>query len=338
MLIYPSDESLGYCQMSLRDKIENCPDIRSHSQTSSPSRMHPVSTNQLPQLYAKLLSERETEATIIADDTRAFHIALRSLDELHFLDWQACRLLTIAGIRCVLHVAERAPSHVRSRIAARIVFDNFDDNFKLNISNFKLNISDLKSSVNRDSELSKDDERIAYQPGALLDRFLTMRGWSKIWHDYLTSRDAHFPRVHAGRTLANQYPHVRTGFITGIDLFHQGSFYQAHEDWESLWMRLDAHDAHQRIERHAAQGLIQLSGAHLHRLKGRHAPAVKLFRAAANHLARAVNLEWLDAPALLAASTRIFDNCRSPEAALEPIVIPFIPLKYADIAIARKHR
>ena len=285
--------------------------------------MHTISTNQLTPLYAALLSERETT---IDDDTRPLCLDLRSVDELHFLDWQACRLLELANIPCVLHIAERAPSHVCTRIAARIVFDNF-----------KSEIEHLKSSGNQDDVSCKCDEAIPYQPGVILNRFLTVRGWAHIWHDYLTSRDAHLPRVHAGRTLAGQFPHVRTGFITGIDLFHQGSFYQAHEDWESLWMRLDGRDCYQSIERHAAQGLIQLSGAHLHRLKGRHAPAVKLFHAATRHLHRALELDWLDVPQLLDASARIFDSCRSPEAALDFIVTPSIPLRFTHTAVARKH-
>lgn len=289
--------------------------------------MHTISTNQLPQLYAALLSERETT---INDDTRPLRLDLRSIDELHFLDWQACRLLELANIPCIFHVAERAPSHVCARIAARIVFDDSGDNLKSEIEHLKL-------SGNQDDVPCKYDEVIPYQPGVILECFLAVRGWAHIWHDYLTSRDAHSPRVHAGRTLAHQFPHVRTGFITGIDLFHQGSFYQAHEDWESLWMRLDGRDTKENIERHAAQGLIQLSGAHLHRLKGRHAPAVKLFHSATRHLRRALELDWLDVPQLLDASTQIFDSCRSPEAALDFIVTPFIPLRHTHTAIARKH-
>lgn len=274
--------------------------------------MHAISTNQLPSLYAALLSERETA---INDDTRPMDVRLQSVDQLHFLDWQACRLLRLADIPCTLHVAECVPSHVCARIAARVV----------------------KSSDIQDDVACKRDAVVSYQPGVILERFLAVRGWSRIWHDYLTSRDAHLPPVHAGRTLAHSFPHVRTGFITGIDLFHQGGFYQAHEDWESLWMRLDGRDARESIERHAAQGLIQLSGAHLHRLKGRHLPAVKLYLSATRHLRRALELDWLDVPQLLNASAQIFDSCHSPAAALDFIVTPFIPLRLTHTAVARKH-
>jgi len=102
-------------------------------------------------------------------------------------------------------------------------------------------------------------------------------------------------------------------------------------------MRLDGRDARENIERHAAQGLIQLSGAHLHRLKGRHLPAVKLFDSATRHLRRALELEWLDVPQLLDASAQIFDSCRSPEAALDFIVTPSIPLRFTHTTVARKH-
>ncbi len=261
---------------------------------------------------------------------RPMHVRLRSIDELHFLDGQACRLLELANIPCILHVAERAPSHLCARIAARIIFVD-------SLIHFKSEISDLKLPGNLGDTPCKHDEVVSYQPGVILERFLNVRGWARIWHDYLTSRDAHLPPVHAGRTLARSFPHVRTGFITGIDLFHQGSFYQAHEDWESLWMRLDGRDARESIERHAAQGLIQLSGAHLHRLKGRHLPAVKLFHAATRHLRRSLELDWLDVPQLLDASAQIFDSCRSPEAALDFIVTPHIPLRSTHTAIARKH-
>ncbi len=280
--------------------------------------MYETKSSDILRLYETLISKREDATTT---NLHALCLRVCSLADLHFLDWQACRLLKLCDVPVVLRVKEIAPAHLTSRVAAHIVFDNSEQS--------ESQISNLESQI---------DSLTIYHHGMILHRFLDVRGWSDVWHEYLTSRDKTLPHVvAAGATLAARFPHLRSGLITGIDLFHQGSYYEAHEDWESLWMRLDANDERERVERRVVQGLIQLSGAHLHRLKSRPAQAGKLFNAASQHLIFARELAWIDVDKLLDESQNIFARCEAHSAAIDDLSFPSIPLRVTHKNIARKH-
>lgn len=233
---------------------------------------------------------------------KSLPLLLSSLDELHFLDWHACALIAGSGApapKFILH--HSAAEHLLSRIAAELIDES-------------------------------KQEFIAYQRGAVLAGFLALKDWPALWHNYLTSRDARREaprRLLAGETLSSPFPHLRAGFVTGIDLFHAGEYYAAHEDWESLWVRLD-----EGPERRAAQGLIQLAGAHIHRLKGRVAQAKQLYEKARSHLTFAgPTLDWLDTEELLARADAAF-TCAE---ATDNLPWPIIPLRNLDLRLPRKH-
>lgn len=56
-------------------------------------------------------------------------------------------------------------------------------------------------------------------------------------------------------------------FLKGIAFFNEEKFYEAHEEWEQIWLKEKGPD------RLFLQGLIQLAGAFHHRQKGRRKPA-----------------------------------------------------------------
>ncbi|MEJ7712121.1 MAG: DUF309 domain-containing protein [Pyrinomonadaceae bacterium] len=267
-----------------------------------------VSTPRIEDLYLRLISgvsgangKRESpELSELIDPQAAAAppLLLSSLDELHFLDWHACALLAGSQIAAPVLILERsaaaaaAAPHLRARVAAE-----FSDDSR-----------DIAAAV-------------PYQPGSVLSRSLSQLDWPQLWHGYLTSRDLRrtAPRRPAlGATLISPFPHLRAGFLTGIDLFHAGEYYAAHEDLEALWMRLD-----DGLERRSAQGLIQLSGAHLHRVKGRVAQAQALYRRARAHLRAAAHaVEWLATDELIASSDAAFTTANPTEL----LPWPFIPL------------
>src|SRR3990167_9189515 len=51
--------------------------------------------------------------------------------------------------------------------------------------------------------------------------------------------------------------------LRGIALFNEGKFYEAHEEWEQIWLKEKGED------RLFYQGLIQLAGAFHHQQKGK---------------------------------------------------------------------
>lgn len=268
---------------------------------------HSVTYLTLRTLYEKMLRRESVNRAVLTDASEPYRhkhsFRLHSLNELHFLDWHAISLLARAERKVTLAINEPASPHVRARTLAEIVSD---------------------SSIELD-----DEER--YEPGAVLARFLDLPESGRIWHDYLTSRDSLPLQCRfAGATLDARFPHLRAGFLAGIDLFHAGEYYAAHEEWEALWMRLD-----EGAERQAAQSLIQLAGAHIHRLKNRPREARKLFLNARGMFLTVDNqLGWLDVPALIEASDFIFDECD----ATQEIAWPVIPLRNQHSHIARKHR
>lgn len=224
---------------------------------------------------------------------------IESIDELHFLDWHACTLLARVRGLVTLVTSTPVPTHTLARTCA---------------------------TVEERGEVAAAG--VKYEPGAVLAQFLSTVGWQNTWHNYLTSRDTP-RRTLAGATLRAKYTHLRLGFVTGIDLFHMGEYYAAHEDWESLWMRLE-----DGPERRAAQGLIMLAGAHIHRLKNRPHQARKLYLRAHAFLREATALDWLDADALLCASDELFASID----ATQQVAWPSIPLRHTHEGIARKHQ
>lgn len=243
-------------------------------------------------------------------------VRLGSLDQVHFLDAHACLLLARARYTPVVVLREPVSAHARARLAANVIAPD-----------------DVKEGAKLFAHY--DPARgasIDYAHGALLSRLFRVHNWRTLWHNYLTSRDRALPAPSACATLDAKHPHLRSGFIAGIDLFNRGEFYQAHEEWEGVWMRLDT-----GVERSAAQGLIQLAGAHLHRLKRRAHEAHKLYTLAVRHLDHAHELDWLDAPALLSDARTFFDAPGVTDAtviARSPLIEPRITHTH----IARKHR
>ncbi len=97
------------------------------------------------------------------------------------------------------------------------------------------------------------------------------------------------------------------GFRAGVDLYHAGYLWEAHEAWEALWKESD--DAQ---ERDFLQGLIQVSAAlikvHIEQWRG----AGRLIARARERLARATGLEGVDVAELLEQFDRCFGD--GPEA------------------------
>lgn len=250
----------------------------------------------LRELYESLLSKQAGRASVAASKSV---FLLESIAEVHFLDWHACTLLARQGGSVTFAISTPVPTYAAARVCATLV-----------------------------ERGAGAGAGVLYEPGAVLAQVLLSLGWQLTWHNYLTSRDTP-RRTLAGATLPARYTHLRLGFVTGIDLFHMGEYYAAHEDWESLWMRLG-----DGPERRAAQGLIGLAGAHIHRLKNRPHQAGKLYLRARAYLQEARALDWLDVEALLRASDELFAFVD----ATRPTAWPSIPLRNIHEGIARKHR
>jgi hypothetical protein len=172
---------------------------------------------------------------------------------------------------------------------------------------------------------------VPYSPGIILQWVrcaISPMRVAPVWRDYLTSLDREF-RVQAGKTLDAAYPHLRLGIVTGVDLFNSGEFYAAHEDWESLWMRLD-----DGPEKSVLQGLIQLCGAHIHRLKGREEPCRTMWEKTRANLERGLGeIHWLDIPKLVEATETVIGT-----PLCDHIALPEIPLVNQHADVPRKHR
>ena len=90
------------------------------------------------------------------------------------------------------------------------------------------------------------------------------------------------------------------GFLAGVDLYHAGYLWEAHEAGEALWTASEV-----PREREFLQGLIQMAAAlikvHVKQWRG----AQRLCARARDRLARATGLEGVDAAELLEQ----FDRC-----------------------------
>lgn len=279
-----------------------------------PFSPHAADAVSLVALYQSLFDNKEFNSESAASDVPLDErpVRLNTFDELHFLDQHACLLLARAHHTPTIVLNQSTSAHLCARIAANFICaSETPDGARL------YNYYSPAHGTGLD-----------YEHGVLLRRALDIHRARALWHNYLTSRDRTLPRAPASATLDGKFPHLLSGFVTGTDLFNCGEFYSAHEDWESLWMRLDA-----GAERSLAQGLIQLAGAHIHRLKARTHEARKLFASARRHLAEAHALDWIDVDSLLAESERIFATD-----ATDAITLPSIPLRDTHTNIARKHR
>ena len=78
-------------------------------------------------------------------------------------------------------------------------------------------------------------------------------------------------------------------YLHGIDLFNQEKFFEAHEVWESIWMRS------QGETKIFYQALIQAAGALLHMRNGNRQGALHLFAASLDKFSR-VPREFLGLP------------------------------------------
>ncbi len=73
----------------------------------------------------------------------------------------------------------------------------------------------------------------------------------------------------------NQPPH---NFLTGVDLFNQGEYFEAHEVWEELWMECPS------PERRFIQALIQAAVAIYHFSRGNFTGATRLFHSGRRYM------------------------------------------------------
>jgi predicted metal-dependent hydrolase len=69
-------------------------------------------------------------------------------------------------------------------------------------------------------------------------------------------------------------------FRAGLDEFQKARFFEAHEEWEALWMTSDGD------EKLFLQALIQLAAACVHLTRANAAPGVRLLTLADEKLAR----------------------------------------------------
>jgi len=74
-------------------------------------------------------------------------------------------------------------------------------------------------------------------------------------------------------------PDFVTHFLRGIERFNNLEFWEAHEEWEEIWLHASS-EVHQFL-----QGLIQIAAAYHHVKRGTLRGAVRLFDAALARLA-----------------------------------------------------
>ena len=231
--------------------------------------------------------------------------ALPTLEHLHWLDRQAIKLAARLDRPTRLVLDDDPPAHLRARLEAQC--------------------------LTRADAAPYLGQVVPYAPGFILHWVRCVLPTARLvalWRDYQTSLDrAH--RIPTGSSYAERFPHLRLGLMLGADLFNCGEFYAAHEDWESLWMRLP-----EGGEKLVIQGLIQLCGVHIHRLKGRAEPMQVLFDKARLNLAEGgQDTPWLDVAQLLRETETIL---QTPLAA--PIRAPEIPLVNEHADVPCKHR
>ncbi len=90
---------------------------------------------------------------------------------------------------------------------------------------------------------------------------------------YLPGKNLHPDEGHLPQ-MGNQ------AFLYGVDLYHAGFFFEAHEAWESIWLTLNKLD----LRRTMLMGLIQNSAAMLKLALGQSDPARQLSRRAFHYI------------------------------------------------------
>ncbi|MBX7223073.1 MAG: DUF309 domain-containing protein [Blastocatellia bacterium] len=231
--------------------------------------------------------------------------SLTDISDLHFLDHHAAKIAARLGKKPMFVFQEEPPCWMRVRI-------------------------DGCCLTKESSRFLHLEEVVPYRPGLVVRWLATGTPHAQVaqaWREYQTSVDTECA-VPAGSTLADNWPHLRLGLVKGVDLFHCGEFYAAHEDWESLWMRLEA-----GCEQSLMQGLIQLCGAHIHRLKGRQKSSQIMWEKARRNLETGAETDWIDVSQLVLTSEKAL---RAPLG--EPIAWPTIPLVNRFPDVPRKHR
>lgn len=108
-------------------------------------------------------------------------------------------------------------------------------------------------------------------------------------------------------------PDARDLFSKGIREFRSGRFFEAHEEWESLWK--DAREPEKRV----LQGLIQLAAGCVHLGRGRVAPAERLFGLAEEKLVREPRAPFaIDVERLVGAIRSAREELRSARTLADP--------------------
>jgi hypothetical protein len=74
-------------------------------------------------------------------------------------------------------------------------------------------------------------------------------------------------------------PESEGAFQRGLDLFHRGAFYEAHEAWEEVWRACEDPES-----RTLLKGLVQTAAALHHRARGAHRGAARVGAKALTHL------------------------------------------------------
>jgi uncharacterized protein len=99
----------------------------------------------------------------------------------------------------------------------------------------------------------------------------------------------------------------------GLAAFREGRFFEAHEEWEAVWLRASG------AERRHLQGLIQVAAACVHLRKGRPGPAGRLLALALEKLEDAPgDLRGLPAAALLARARELASELAAGASAVDP--------------------
>ena len=88
-------------------------------------------------------------------------------------------------------------------------------------------------------------------------------------------------------------------FRFAVDLYNHGFPWEAHEQWESLWLAAPGASR----ERHLLSGLIQAAAAAVKALDARWAGARKLAASAAEHLTQAGHCAGIDGAAIAGSLT-----------------------------------
>lgn len=98
-------------------------------------------------------------------------------------------------------------------------------------------------------------------------------------------------------------------FAAGVDRFRARRFFEAHEEWERLWIDAEGED------RQLLQGLIQAAAVGVHLSRGRSVPARRLAASAVARLAPLGGSRWgLGLDSLREALAALASGAREPGA------------------------